>query len=89
MCAAVVATYWPPMVGDVPRGVKVVLGGSDFQNLHSRRLRYAQDALFGPLHALPGWYPPELGGKVHRRGKHRAIGIHPNEPRRDPDGAGW
>jgi hypothetical protein len=39
-----------------------VLLGHDFQHLHARRMAFAQSALFGPQHALPGWYPHEFLG---------------------------
>jgi hypothetical protein len=39
-----------------------VLLGSDFNHLHARRMAFAQSALFGPRHALPGWYPHEFMG---------------------------
>jgi Bacterial membrane protein YfhO len=38
------------------------LGGSDYGQLHVRRIRFARDALFGSRHALPGWYPHEVLG---------------------------
>ena len=55
MVLAVIATYWPP-------DSEWALHGTDFAILHARRLRYAQEALLGPLHTLPGWYTRELGG---------------------------
>ena len=39
-----------------------LLIGSDFYQLHVRRIEFARDALFGPQHFLPGWYPRELMG---------------------------
>ena len=38
------------------------LEGFDFYQLHARHIAFARDALFGPLHSLPGWYPRELLG---------------------------
>jgi len=38
------------------------LAGMDYDQLHVRRITFAREALFGPLHALPGWYPRELLG---------------------------
>ena len=38
------------------------LFGSDYMLLHIRRITFARDALFGPGHFLPGWYPRELLG---------------------------
>src|SRR3954447_4684604 len=58
MIAAVVATYVPPRpTSDAPRQP-----ASDYFTLHARRMRFARDALFGPRHALPAWYPRELCG---------------------------
>jgi len=39
-----------------------VLLGLDFSHLHARRMAFAQRALFGARHALPGWYPHEFMG---------------------------
>jgi hypothetical protein len=38
------------------------LFGSDSYQLHARRMAFAQSALFGARHALPGWYPYEFMG---------------------------
>jgi hypothetical protein len=38
------------------------LDGSDYGELHIRRIRFARDALFGVRHTLPGWYPHEVLG---------------------------
>jgi len=38
------------------------LGGSDYGQLHIRRIRFARDALFGIRHTLPAWYPHEVLG---------------------------
>ena len=39
-----------------------VLAGLDYYQLHIRRLRFAREALFGPQHTLPTWYPREVLG---------------------------
>ena len=39
-----------------------VLLGLDFSGLHVRRMAFAQRALFGARHDLPGWYPREFMG---------------------------
>ncbi len=36
--------------------------GFDYAQLHIRRIAFAQEALFGPAHYLPAWYPRELLG---------------------------
>jgi hypothetical protein len=36
--------------------------GLDYYQLHTRRIAFAREALFGPRHTLPGWYPHELLG---------------------------
>jgi hypothetical protein len=38
------------------------LYGWDYMFLHARRLAFARDALLGPRHQLPGWYPREMLG---------------------------
>ena len=38
------------------------LDGSDYGQLHVRRIRFAREALFGIRHMLPGWYPHEVLG---------------------------
>jgi hypothetical protein len=38
------------------------LDGSDYGQLHVRRIRFARDALFGIRHTLPSWYPHEVLG---------------------------
>src|SRR5580658_10805001 len=38
------------------------LAGSDYGELHIRRIRFARDALFGARHTLPAWYPHEVLG---------------------------
>src|ERR1700721_2953054 len=38
------------------------LKGADYFALHIKRIAFAQDALFGPNHFLPAWYPRELLG---------------------------
>jgi hypothetical protein len=62
MVLAVIATYWPNAPPGARPDSEWALHGMDFANLHARRLRYAQQALLGPLHTLPGWYTRELGG---------------------------
>jgi hypothetical protein len=34
----------------------------DYEMLHQRRMTYARDALLGPAHTLPAWYPREFMG---------------------------
>ncbi|CAN5577806.1 hypothetical protein BH09PLA1_BH09PLA1_14300 [soil metagenome] len=51
------AVYWPPTMT-----AGRVLAGSDFGQLHQRRMAFARDALLGPSHSLPAWYPRELLG---------------------------
>jgi hypothetical protein len=41
---------------------KQCLVGADYQLLHMARLTFAREALFGPRHTLPAWYPLELMG---------------------------
>ena len=36
--------------------------GADYSQLHERHIAFARDALFGPKHFLPAWYPRELFG---------------------------
>src|ERR1700694_3633060 len=36
--------------------------GADYLQLHIRRITFARDALLGPRHSLPAWYPHELLG---------------------------
>ena len=50
------AVYFRPAVW------RAGLFGSDYRELHARHLTFARDALFGPAHSLPGWYPRELLG---------------------------
>src|ERR1019366_9044337 len=38
------------------------LFGMDYTKLHFRRIAFAREALFGPTHYLPAWYPRELLG---------------------------
>lgn len=56
MSLAVLAVYWSPAVPDT------MLIGSDYFQLHLRRMQFARDALFAPRPMLPGWYPRELLG---------------------------
>jgi hypothetical protein len=55
---AVLAVYFP--VRTAP-GDNTLQGG-DYLQLHLFRIRFAQEALFGPHPHLPGWYPRELLG---------------------------
>ncbi len=57
MLLAVVVIYWPP-----PAQPDSVLIGSDYLQLHSRRMQFAREALFSESHLLPAWYPRELLG---------------------------
>ncbi len=57
MAAAVAAIYSPPALG--PGEVQLAM---DFVNLHQRRMSFAREALFGPAHLLPAWYPREALG---------------------------
>ena len=41
---------------------KQTLFGWDYMVLHIRRLAFAREALLGPQHMLPAWYPRELLG---------------------------
>ncbi len=43
-------------------GGSATLIGSDYSQLHIRRIQFARDALFGAQHSLPAWYPRELLG---------------------------
>lgn len=58
MALAVAAIYLPPSLLE---GGKT-LENSDYSLLHERRIRYAQEALFGPHPHLPGWYTREALG---------------------------
>jgi hypothetical protein len=62
LIVAVVATYCP---WSVLTGREVLLG-TDHLQLHSRRMAFAREALFGPSHALPAWYPREQMGTPFR-----------------------
>lgn len=57
MLLAVAAVYWPPRIGAGQAQLAI-----DFTTLHARRLAFAREALFGPAHALPAWYPAEAMG---------------------------
>jgi hypothetical protein len=52
------ATYLQPSI----LAGRQALHGVDYEMLHARRIAFARDALFGPRHTLPAWYPRELGG---------------------------
>jgi len=58
MWVAVLAVYVP--VRQHPDDNAMV--GADYARLHLRRVRFAQEALFGPHPHLPAWYPRELMG---------------------------
>src|SRR5437762_14161315 len=62
MCLAVAVTYYPFPPAEAPPDGEWALSGSDYFNLHVRRLRYAREAIFRPPHHVPGWYTPEFGG---------------------------
>lgn len=57
MALGVVAIYWPP-----PAQPNSVLIGSDYLQLHSRRMQFARDAIITSAQLLPAWYPRELLG---------------------------
>lgn len=56
MFAGVLAVYWSPIP---PGGSQLA---SDFYGLHQRRMIFAREALLGPDHTLPAWYPREALG---------------------------
>jgi hypothetical protein len=56
--AVAVGVYVP---GSVLRGHKLLLG-IDYITMHARRMAFAREALLGPQHTLPGWFPRELLG---------------------------
>jgi hypothetical protein len=56
MLLGVITVYWPP-----PAQPNSILIGADYLQLHSRRMQFARDALFG-LGVLPAWYSRELLG---------------------------
>jgi hypothetical protein len=56
MLLGVAAVYWSPAIPNT------VLMGLDYAGLHSRRMEYAREALFGPDRRLPAWYSRELLG---------------------------
>ena len=58
MILGLLALYCPPQLFEG----KETLLGSDFQDIHERRIRYAQEALLGPEMRLPAWYTRELMG---------------------------
>jgi hypothetical protein len=56
-CVVAVYCPWPVLMG------RSCLAGLDFQQLHERRIRFAQEAIFNVKPAsLPAWYPRELMG---------------------------
>ena len=48
--------YFPASV------LRAGLFGADYSELHGRHIEFAREALFGPGHFLPGWYPRDLLG---------------------------
>ena len=40
--------------------------GADFEELHAFRMTFAREAIFGPAHSIPAWYPRELMGTPFR-----------------------
>ena len=58
MLVAVAALYRPWLV----MGGSQTLFGFDYLQLHTHRIRYAGEALFGPHPYLPAWYSRELLG---------------------------
>ncbi len=40
--------------------------GVDFEQLHASRMTFAREAIFGPAHSIPAWYPRELMGTPFR-----------------------
>jgi len=58
MLLATEALYLPWYV---LRGANTLYGW-DYMFLHARRLAFAREALLGPGHQLPGWYPREMLG---------------------------
>jgi hypothetical protein len=58
MVAGVLAVYCPPGLLDG----RTTLLGIDFVHIHERRIRYAQEHLFGAEPHLPAWYTRELLG---------------------------
>jgi hypothetical protein len=57
MLLGVVVVYWVPGFTSGSR-----LRGTDVPTLHERRIRYAQESLFGPSRQLPGWFSREQFG---------------------------
>lgn len=58
MLALTGAVYLRP---EILRGTSA-LAGSDYDELHVRRIAFAKEALFGARHTLPAWYPHEVLG---------------------------
>ncbi|HVT90589.1 MAG TPA: YfhO family protein [Tepidisphaeraceae bacterium] len=56
MLLGVFATYWRP------KPAHDAQLASDYNMLHTYRMRYAREALFGAEHFLPAWYSRELMG---------------------------
>jgi hypothetical protein len=57
MWIAILAVIWPPRV---PPGMTQL--AFDYLHLHQRRMTFARQAIFGPSHMLPAWYPREILG---------------------------
>ncbi len=53
------------------------LKGVDYFELHIKRIAFAQDALFGPGHFLPAWYPRELLGEPFSANFRASRGFRP------------
>lgn len=58
LLALTAATYVRPSIFLGEQSLK----GVDYFALHIKRIAFAQDALFGPSHFLPAWYPREFLG---------------------------
>ena len=62
MIVGVVLVYCPWSV--LSRQARFI--GADFEQLHAFRMTFAREAIFGPAHSLPAWYPRELMGTPFR-----------------------
>src|SRR5262245_17587962 len=58
LALGIVLLYFPAEV----LGGESTLQGIDYNNIHERRIRYAQEAFDAPGAGLPGWYTRELLG---------------------------
>jgi len=72
MLIAVATLYRPWLV----LGGNRTLFGFDYLQLHTHRIRYAREALFGPHPCLPAWYSRELLGR--RSGPTCRVSFIPN-----------